>query len=174
MEVILLEKVENLGDIGDCVNVRAGFGRNFLLPKGKATLATSANLAEIEARRAEIEKRQAEELTVAQNRAKQLEALTVNIPARAGVDDKLFGSVGTVDIAEACTQAGVEVLRSEVRLPNGPLRLLGAHEVEFHLHPEVNAKLSINVVDSGEVTPEGLDVDAAASAGTDAAEAAED
>ncbi len=174
MEIILLEKVENLGDIGDRVNVRAGFGRNFLLPKGKATLATSANIAEIEARRAEIEARQAAELTAAQTRAAQLEALAVKIPARAGVDDKLFGSVGTVDIAQACTQAGVEVQRSEVRLPNGPLRSLGEHEVEFHLHPEVNASLSINVVDSGEVVPAGLDDDATGSLDTDSADPTED
>jgi large subunit ribosomal protein L9 len=150
MEVILLEKVENLGNIGDKVKVRSGYGRNFLLPKGKATLATAENIAVFEARRAELEQRQAEELGAAKQRAEQLKGLTVRIPARAGSEGKLFGSIGTVDIAEACTSAGVEVQRSEVRLPEGPLRLLGEHEVEFHLHTDVNTTITITVVDDGE------------------------
>jgi len=150
MEVILLEKVENLGKMGDKVNVRPGYGRNFLLPKGKATLATPENIAKFEARRAELEQRQADELSAAQKRAEQLQALSVRIPARAGNEGKLFGSIGTVDIAEACTAAGVAIQRSEVRLPNGPLRVVGEHEVEFHLHTDVNTLIVIAVVDDGE------------------------
>jgi large subunit ribosomal protein L9 len=150
MEVILLEKVENLGNIGDKVKVRPGYGRNFLLPKGKATLATAENIAVFEARRAELEQRQAEELGAAQQRADQLQGLKVRIPARAGNEGKLFGSIGTVDIAEACTSAGVEIQRSEVRLPEGPLRVLGEHQVEFHLHTDVNTTITISVVDDGE------------------------
>jgi len=150
MEVILLEKVENLGDIGDKVKVRSGYGRNFLLPKGKATLATAENVAVFEARRAELEQRQAEELGAAQKRADQLQGISVRIPARAGNEGKLFGSIGTIDIAEACTSAGVEVQRSEVRLPEGPLRALGEHSVEFHLHTDVNTTVTITVVDDGE------------------------
>jgi large subunit ribosomal protein L9 len=150
MEVILLEKVENLGNIGDKVKVRSGYGRNFLLPKGKATLATAENIAVFEARRAELEQREAEELGAAQQRADQLSGLSVRIPARAGSEGKLFGSIGTVDIAEACTSAGVEVQRSEVRLPEGPLRVLGEHAVEFHLHTDVNTTVTITVVDDGE------------------------
>lgn len=173
MEVILLEKVENLGNIGDKVKVRPGYGRNFLLPKGKATLATAENIAVFEARRAELEQRQADELSAAQRRAEQLEGLSVRIPARAGNEGKLFGSIGTVDIAEACTSAGVEVQRSEVRLPDGPLRVLGEHEVEFHLHTDVNTTIKIAVIDDGEgelpVDAE-IAAEAAAEAGEDAAD----
>ena len=146
MDVILLEKIENLGNIGDQVKVRSGYGRNFLLPKGKATLATPENIAIFEARRAELEAKQAEELSAAEARRAKLDGLSLTMTARAGTEGKLFGSLGTIDIAEACTEAGVEVQRSEVRLPDGPLRVLGEHSVEIHLHTDVNVALSITVV----------------------------
>lgn len=149
MEVILLEKVENLGNIGDCVRVRPGYGRNFLLPKGKAKLATPENLAEFAGRRAEFEKRQAEELATAQARGAELSVLTLTIAARAGNEGKLFGSLGTVDIAEACTTAGVPVQRSEVRLPEGPIRMLGRHDVELHLHSDVTVTIGVEVIEEG-------------------------
>ena len=169
MEIILLEKVENLGNIGDRVKVRAGYGRNFLLPQGKASLATPENVAAVEARRAEFEQREAEELAAARARGRQLEALKVRITARAGTDGKLFGSVGTVDIAEACTLAGVEIQRSEVRLPDGPLRLLGEHEVEFHLHSDVNTLIVITVVEEAEIDAPDLNAEAVTQAGAEAA-----
>ncbi len=151
MDVILLEKVENLGTIGDRVDVRPGYGRNYLLPRGKATLATPANIAIFEARRAELEQRHAAELTAAQQRAVALAAIEVRLSARAGSEGKLFGSIGTVDIAEACTAAGVPLQRSEVRLPDGPIRMVGAHQVGLHLHTDVNATITVTVV--GEETP---------------------
>lgn len=146
MEVILLEKVENLGTIGDQVNVKAGYGRNFLLPQGKATLATPENIEIFEKRRAELEAREADELAAAKARAGKLDGLVLEIPAHAGEEGKLFGSVGTVDIAEASTAAGNEIERSEVRLPDGPLRVTGEHEVEIHLHTDVNVIIKVNVV----------------------------
>ena len=146
MEVILLEKVENLGNIGDRVKVRSGYGRNYLLPKGKATVATAENIAIFEARRAELEAKQAEELRAAEARAAELGALQVTITTRAGAEGKLFGSLGTIDIAEACTGAGVPVQRSEVRLPHGPIRLLGEHQVELHLHTDVNITIPVMVI----------------------------
>lgn len=146
MDVILLEKVENLGNIGERVKVRSGYGRNFLLPRGKATLATSANLAIFEARRAEFEAKQAAELAVANQRAAAAGKLTLQLTAKAGTEGKLFGSLGTADIAEACTAAGVPVKRSEVRLPEGPIRTIGAHSIELHLHSDVNATIQIMVV----------------------------
>ncbi len=146
MEVILLQKVDNLGNIGDQVNVKAGFGRNFLLPQGKATLATSANIAIFEARRAELEAKQTNELAAAQVRADKLNGLKLSITARAGSEGKLFGSLGTVDIAEAAAAAGFDIHRSEVRLPEGPLRSVGAHEVAIHLHSDLNATITVNVI----------------------------
>jgi len=159
MELILLEKVENLGAIGDRVKVRAGYGRNFLLPKGKATVATAANIAAFEARRAELEQRQADEAAAAMARAGQLGKLQLQLTARAGNEGKLFGSLGTVDIAEACTAAGVPLLRSEVRMPNGPIRLLGQHEVEIHLHTDVNTTITVTVVGDGEPAVDLMDED---------------
>jgi large subunit ribosomal protein L9 len=150
MEVILLEKIDNLGTIGDRVSVRAGYGRNFLLPKGKATLATAANIALFEERRAELEMKQSDELGSAKARAARLAELQLKIPAKAGTEGKIFGSVGTIDIAEACTDAGVPVERSEVRLPDGPLKMLGEHEVEMHLHSDCNVVLRLQVVADGE------------------------
>jgi large subunit ribosomal protein L9 len=146
MEVILLEKIANLGDIGDRVKVKSGFGRNFLLPQGKATLATPANIAAFEARRAELERKQATELAAAQERVGRLEQLTLRITAKAGTEGKLFGSLGTVDIAEACTAAGVPVERSEVRLPTGPIRTVGEHHIELHLHADVNVTIRVEVI----------------------------
>jgi large subunit ribosomal protein L9 len=146
MDVILLEKVENLGNIGDRVKVRSGYGRNFLVPRGKATLATSSNVAIFEARRADLEKKEAEELQTATQRAASAATLTLRLSAKAGTEGKLFGSLGTADIAEACTAAGVPVRRSEVRLPHGPIRTLGEHSIELHLHSDVNATIRITVV----------------------------
>ncbi len=152
MEVILLEKVENLGNIGDLVKVKSGYGRNYLLPKGKATLATGTNIAAFEARRAELELKQADEFGSAQARAKLLGKLELKLVAKAGPEGKLFGSLGTVDIAEAAAAAGVELLRSEVRLPDGPIRSLGDHEIEAHLHTDVNVTFKINVQSDGDTT----------------------
>ena len=146
MDVILLTKVANLGNIGDRVKVRSGYGRNFLLPAGKATLATPANVAKFEARRAELEKVAREHLADAESRAAALTDFTLRISAKAGNEGKLFGSIGTTDIAEACTKQGHKVARSEVRLPNGPIRMVGDHEVVLHLHTDVDVQLRVAVV----------------------------
>ena len=146
MELILLQKVANLGNIGDRVKVKSGFGRNFLLPKGKATLATPANIARFEARRTELEKIAGEELGAASERAKDLKDFRLTIPAKAGSEGKLFGSIGTADIAEAATRAGIHLARSEVRLPGGPLRMLGEHVVHVHLHADVDTPVTVVVV----------------------------
>ena len=145
MQVILRTDVDGLGKRGDIVDVADGHARNFLLPKGKATLATAENIAEFEARRAELEARQADELAAAEARAAQLAGLSIRIEAKAGVEGKLFGSLGTIDIAEACTQAGVEIQRSEVRLPEGPLRMIGEHEVDIVLHTDVATTVTVLV-----------------------------
>jgi large subunit ribosomal protein L9 len=146
MELILLQKVANLGNIGDRVKVKSGFGRNFLLPKGKATLATPANVARFEARRAELEKIAGEELGAASQRATALKDFRLTIAAKAGSEGKLFGSIGTADIAEAATRAGIHLARSEVRLPGGPLRMLGEHVVHVHLHADVDTPVTVVVV----------------------------
>jgi large subunit ribosomal protein L9 len=146
MEVILLQKVAKLGNIGDRVKVKSGYGRNFLLPSGKATLATPAHIAAFEARRAELEARAANELTDAQSRAVKLEGFALTMTAKAGNEGKLFGSIGTADIAEACQKAGHQVERSEVRLPGGPLRMVGEHTVTLHLHADVDVTLPVTVV----------------------------
>ncbi len=148
MEVILLTKVENLGDIGDKVKVKNGFGRNFLIPTGKATAATAENIAAFEARRAELEKQAAEALAAATARAEQLTALggTIEITAKVGTEGRLFGSVGTVDIADAMAAKGVSVERHEVRLPHGPIREVGEHEIVFHLHSDVNVDYKVIVI----------------------------
>jgi len=150
MEVILLEKIDNLGGVGDQVKVRSGYGRNYLLPKGKATLATPENIAIFEERRAELERKEAGETAAAEARATQIRDLKLRLLAKAGTEGKIFGSLGTIDIVEACAAAGVEVERSEVRLPNGPLRMLGEHEIEIHLHWDVNVSVRIEVVADGE------------------------
>jgi len=146
MELILLQKVANLGNIGDRVKVKSGFGRNFLLPKGKATLATPANVARFEARRAELEKIAGEELGAASQRATALKDFRLTIAAKAGSEGKLFGSIGTADIAEAATRAGIHLARSEVRLPGGPLRMVGEHVVHVHLHADVDTPVTVVVV----------------------------
>jgi large subunit ribosomal protein L9 len=146
MELILLQKVANLGNIGDRVKVKSGYGRNFLLPKGKATLATAENVARFGARRAELERVANEELYRAQQRAAAIKDFKLNIIAKAGSEGKLFGSVGTADIAEAATAAGHAVARSEVRLPGGPLRAVGEHVVHLHLHADVEVELPVIIV----------------------------
>ncbi len=147
MEVILLDKVTGLGELGDKVTVKAGYGRNYLIPSGKAVPATRENLEEFEKRRAELERQAAEKLAAAQERKAAVENLgSVTIAHRAGDEGKLFGSVGTSDIARACRDAGVEVQKAEVRLPEGPMRTTGEYEVVLHLHPDVNATLKVVIV----------------------------
>ena len=146
MEVILLEKIANLGNLGDKVAVKAGYARNFLLPFGKATPATAANVEAFEARRAELEKAAAERKGEAEARAAKLAELSVTITANAGEEGKLFGSIGTRDIADAVTAAGVELEKSEVRLPEGPLRTVGEFDVDVHLHTDVEATVKLVVV----------------------------
>jgi large subunit ribosomal protein L9 len=143
MQIILLQKVDNVGGIGDLVRVKSGYARNYLIPQGKATLATPENIAKFESRRAELEAKAAEELSAAQARAKKLEGLVLKIEMQAGAEGKLFGSVGTVDIAEEVGKRGIEVERSEVRLPDGPLRTAGEHQIELHLHTDVNVPLTV-------------------------------
>ncbi|HEY1773941.1 MAG TPA: 50S ribosomal protein L9 [Gammaproteobacteria bacterium] len=146
MEVILLQKVENLGSLGDKVKVRAGYGRNFLIPQGKAKPATAKNIEEFEKRRAELEKHAIEMLSGAEKRKAELDGKTITINAKAGQEGKLFGSVGTVDIADALTASGVKVERREVRMPQGPIRNAGEHKVEIHLHTDVNVEITVVVV----------------------------
>lgn len=146
MEVILLEKITNLGNLGDKVNVKGGYARNFLLPKGKATVATPANVAAFEARRAELEKQAADKRAEAETRAAQLNELEITITATAGDEGKLFGSIGTHDIADALTASGVPVAKSEVRLPNGTIRQTGEYDVALHLHTDVEASVRLIVV----------------------------
>jgi large subunit ribosomal protein L9 len=146
MEIILLQKIANLGDIGDRVKVKPGFGRNYLLPGGKATLATPENIARFEARRAELEAKAAQDLASAQTRVAALEGLRLSISAKAGSEGKLFGSIGTSDIAEACRAAGHAIERSEVRLPGGPIRMVGEHVVTLHLHSDIDIAVPLTVV----------------------------
>lgn len=146
MEVILLEKVGKLGGLGDKVNVKAGFGRNYLVPQGKAVPATEANVASFEARRAELEKAAAEALAAAQARGEKLEGLEVSIVSKAGDEGKLFGSIGTRDIADAITAAGVEVEKSEVRLPEGALRHTGEFDIDVQVHSDVTATVKLVIV----------------------------
>lgn len=143
MDVILLTKVANLGNIGDRVNVKSGYGRNFLLPKGKATLATPDNVKKFEARRAELEKVAREQLADAEKRAAAFKDYKLEISAKAGTEGKLFGSIGTSDIAEAATRAGHKLARAEVRLPTGPLRTIGEHTVALHLHTDIDVQLPV-------------------------------
>ena len=146
MEVILLEKVANLGILGDKVKVKAGYGRNFLVPFGKAVPATKTNIEAFEARRAELESAAAGKLTEAQKRAEKLSEIELTITAKAGDEGKLFGSIGTRDLAEAVTAAGVEVAKSEVRMPNGPIRTIGEFDIALQLHTDVAATVKIFVV----------------------------
>lgn len=146
MELILLQKVANLGNIGDRVKVKSGYGRNFLLPQGKATVATAENIAKFEARRAELEKAAQQELSSAQARAAKLEGVKLSLSAKSGGEGKLFGSVGTTDITEALNKAGHKIERSEVRLPHGPIRQAGEHVVHLHLHTDVTVELPVVIV----------------------------
>lgn len=146
MEVILLQKVANLGVIGDRVKVKSGYGRNYLLPTGRATLATEANIKRFEAIRADLEKQAAASLGSAQKRAETLNGLKVTVTAKAGTEGRLFGSVGTTDIAEAVTRMGHQLSRAEVRMPAGPLRQVGDHNVAVHLHADVDVNLIVSIV----------------------------
>lgn len=147
MEVILLEKVVNLGNLGDKVNVKPGYGRNFLIPTGKAVMATEENVAAFEARRAELEAKAAEQLSAAQARAEKLAALeTVTIGANAGDEGKLFGSVTAADVADAITAAGAEVNKSEVKMPEGPIRQIGEYSIDVQLHTDVMQAVTVAVV----------------------------
>jgi len=146
MEVILLKKVANLGNIGDRVSVKSGYGRNFLLPTGRATLATAGNVLKFEALRAEFEKKAAQDLSDAESRAIALKDYKLSISAKAGSEGKLFGSIGTGDIAEALTAAGYPVARAEVRMPNGPIRMVGETALQLHLHTDVNVDITVTVV----------------------------
>ncbi len=145
MEVILLERVGRLGTVGDRINVKAGFGRNFLLPQGKAIAATAANIEEFESRRAELEEQAGEKKLVAETRAAKLAELVVTITANAGDEGKLFGSIGTRDIAEAITAAGVDVTKAEVKLPSGTLREVGEYDVSLQLHEDVLQNVKVIV-----------------------------
>jgi large subunit ribosomal protein L9 len=146
MEVILLEKITNLGDLGDRVRVRPGHARNYLLPQGKARRATPDNIRYFEERRAELERQAREQLEAARKRAEQLAGLSVTIHAKTGDEGRLFGSVNAQDIADAVTAAGVEIARNEVRLPHGPLRETGDFEIQLHLHSDVDATVQVSVV----------------------------
>ena len=146
MNVILLEKVRNLGVLGDTVNVKPGFARNFLVPQGKAVFATLANIAAFDAKRAEFEKAEQEKLDQANARAQQLAELKLAITAKAGDEGKLFGSLGTADLAELMTDAGVAVEKHEVRLPEGPIRHIGEYTVAVQLHSDVSVGVAVNVV----------------------------
>ncbi len=147
MQVILLEKIDNLGGLGDLVNVKPGFGRNYLIPQGKAKSATKDNIAEINERRAELEAAQTEALAAAKQRAEAMAESKITIKSRAGSEGKLFGSIGSEQISTAISeQLSVAVERKEIRLPEGPLRSIGEHEISIHLHTEVDATVIVDVV----------------------------
>jgi large subunit ribosomal protein L9 len=146
MEIILLEKIANLGNLGDKVVVKPGYGRNFLIPKGKAVRASAEKLAEFEQRRAELEQKAAASFAAAQARAEALSKLNVTIVQKAGEEGRLYGSVGVKDIADAVTAAGVELNRNEVRLPTGPIRHTGDYEVKLHIHADLDAVVAVKIV----------------------------
>lgn len=147
MEVILLENIENLGSLGDKVNVKAGFARNFLVPHGKAQMATARNLADFEARRIELEKAAAEARAEAEARKQQIEALgVIEIKARVGSEGKLFGSIGVADVCEAIEVAGLIVEKREIRMPEGALRTTGEHQVDLHLYHDIDSSVTLNVI----------------------------
>ena len=146
MQIILLEKIANVGNLGDVVKVRDGYARNFLIPQGKARRATPANLQAIEAQRAELERAAGEKLANAQGQAEKLEGSTLRIAQKAGVDGRLFGSVTNADIVEALKGQGVDIEKSMVRMPSGPLKHVGEHPVSIALHTDVTAHVTVNVV----------------------------
>ncbi len=147
MEVILLEKVRNLGSLGDQVKVKSGYGRNYLIPTGKAVMATKENVAKFEERRAELEAKAGEQLAAAQGRAEKLAGLgAVTLVARAGEEGKLFGSVSAADVADAVTAAGVEIAKSEVKMPEGALRQIGEFELMVQLHTDVTQNITVQIV----------------------------
>lgn len=146
MDIILLEKIANLGALGDKVKVRAGYGRNYLIPQGKAVMATKENLAAFEARRAELEQKAAEAFGNAESRKEQLEDTHITIAVKAGSEGKLFGSVNAVDISDALTAAGMPVEKREVRMPQGPIRVVGDYEVGIHLHSDIDVIVTLTVV----------------------------
>jgi large subunit ribosomal protein L9 len=146
MEVILLERIEKLGNLGDRVTVAPGYGRNFLIPRGKAAKATEENIAHFETRRAELEKRAADSLATSQARLEELADLVVTLAAKVGNEGRLFGSVGAGDIAEAVTAAGIRLEKREVRLSQGSIRQVGEYDVDIHLHSDVETKIRVNVM----------------------------
>ena len=146
MEIILLEKINNLGGLGDRIKVKPGYARNFLIPKGKATEATPANLARFEARRAELERVAAELLAKAKARAEQLAELIVTLSVKTGGEGRLFGSVGAADIANAVSAAGIELQKHEIRLSTGSIRQIGEYDVDLLLHPEVKTQIRVNII----------------------------
>jgi large subunit ribosomal protein L9 len=148
MEVILLEKLHRLGDLGDKVNVKPGYGRNYLIPQKKAVPATADNIAEFEEKRAEFERVQSEEITLAEARKEKLSAVEITITANAGAEGKLFGSVGGAEIAGAVSETGNEVSKSEIRLPDGPLREVGEYDVAIYLHADLSVSVRVHIVAS--------------------------
>jgi len=147
MDVILMENVENLGSVGDKVNVKSGFARNYLVPHGKAKMATAANLAEFEAIRAELEKAAADALQAAETRKQEIEALgAIEITARVGSEGKLFGSVGVADVSDSIASLGVNVEKSEIRMPEGALRTVGEHVVDIHLYTDVDTQVTVSII----------------------------
>lgn len=146
MDVILLEKIDRLGTLGDVVNVKPGYARNFLLPLGKAKAATADNLKDLEERRAEFEAKAAETLSAAEARFEKLDGMAVSITSKSGTEGKLFGSVGTMDIADAVTAAGVDIVKKEVRMPTGAIHDAGEYDITLHLHADVNAVIKLTVI----------------------------
>lgn len=146
MNVILLDKVENLGAVGDLVTVKSGYGRNYLIPSGKAALATPENIKEIELRRDELEKQAAQELSNAKNRAELIKGMELIIPANVTTEGKLYGSVGPVDITNGFEKVGVEISKSEIRMPDGPIQEIGEFNIDVHLHADIDVEIKIIVV----------------------------
>ena len=146
MNVILLDKVENLGAVGDLVTVKSGYGRNYLIPSGKAALATPANIKEIELRRDELEKQAAQELSNAKSRAELIKGMELIIPANVTAEGNLYGSVGPVDITNGFEKVGVEISKSEIRMPDGPIQEIGEFNIDVHLHADIDVEIKIIVV----------------------------
>ena len=146
MNVILLDKVENLGAVGDLVTVKSGYGRNYLIPSGKAALATPVNIKEIELRRDELEKQAAQELSNAKSRAELIKGMELIIPANVTAEGNLYGSVGPVDITNGFEKVGVEISKSEIRMPDGPIQEIGEFNIDVHLHADIDVEIKIIVV----------------------------